>query len=87
MNKKEIKINTEPLQICEAFDPDGNSIGFVNELQFIDLRAQICQKNVSGYYVVYKDQKFYINNEGRLPVFPKDLFKWYENSLNTLVGF
>lgn len=87
MNKKEIKINTEPLQTCEAFDPEGNSLGLVNELQFIDLRAQICQANVSGYYVVHKGQKVYINNEGRLPFFPKDLFHWYEKSLITLVEF
>lgn len=48
---KKIKHN-----VAEHFDPNGNSLGFLNELEHLDLRIQIAEHNVAGYYVVIPDE-------------------------------
>ena len=39
-------------QVVEHFDPYGNSLGYLNELECLDLRVQIAKNKISGFYVV-----------------------------------
>ena len=44
----------------EHFDPSGKSIGLLNELEHIDLRIQIEEESVSGYYFIADSEKIFI---------------------------
>lgn len=39
--------------------------------QFYDVRIQIKEKNLSGYYIEVENEKFPINPDGTLDVWPK----------------
>ena len=47
---------------AEHFDPNGNSIGFLNELEHLDLRIQIAEEKVDGYYAVIPDEEYFKEN-------------------------
>ncbi len=48
------------------YDPDGNKLGNVNQTGFIDFRIQVAKNKVEGYYVVFKNKKYYILLNGTL---------------------
>ena len=87
MNKlivKDIKGNQ-----WEFFDPDGNSLGFVNEHQFNDLRIQAKENVISGYYCLFKseygDIKVEILSSGKCTRWPSGFFDQWENALSHLI--
>lgn len=75
----EIKINYFDQEFVKLFSPDDEFIDDVNELQLLDIQCQICEKNLSGYYVVYSDYGVgNINSDGEIDYRPDDVFqtKW-----------
>lgn len=59
----------EPQQV-ELFDPNHNSMGFINEYEFHDIRVQIKNQQVAGYYCKWTDEHgieniFNIDKDGR----------------------
>ena len=44
-----IQINKITPPTLEIYDPDNNSLGFVNEYEFLDIRVQIKELHLSGY--------------------------------------
>jgi hypothetical protein len=61
-----MKIKKYNVQTIEHFDGDGNSIGFLNEHENLDLRCQIAEQKLNGYYLIFNDQKISIENNGKI---------------------
>ena len=61
-----VKINRFPVQTVEVFTPDGESLGFVNEIEFNDIKLQIAEQNLEGYYIMFEDKKINININGEI---------------------
>jgi len=57
-----IKVNKYEIQTIEHFDNNGNSLGFLNHLESIDLRIQIAQQRIEGCYVLLNDSKIMIDS-------------------------
>lgn len=58
----------------EHFDPEGNSLGFLNEIENLDLRYQIAKENAIGYYIIFEDKKINIDNNGNCDEWPKGMY-------------
>lgn len=69
-----IKVNKIEVQTVEHFDSEGNSLGFLNEFENADLRAQIVEQKAEGYYLVFKDKKIAIETNGKLSDWPAGLY-------------
>ena len=61
-----IKVNKYEVQTIEHFDNDGNSLGFLNEYENADLRCQIAEQKISGYYLTFNDTKIQIESNGKI---------------------
>lgn len=69
-----LKINKITAETVNVYDPQDNLLGAVNEYEFLDLRAQIKEKQLDGYYVIHKGEKVAINKNGQIADWPYDLF-------------
>jgi hypothetical protein len=74
------KITPETVNI---YHDEYGFIGEANEYEFNDLRIQIMNNKVEGYYVLKGDVRYYINNEGRLADWA--FFGLYEDQLRQLL--
>jgi hypothetical protein len=61
-----IKVKKYEVQTVEHFDPDGNSLGFLNEYENADLRCQIAEEKASGYYLMFNGLKIPIEPDGKI---------------------
>jgi len=59
-----IQINKIIPQTVEAFDPDGNSLGFINYFEYNDLRIQIIKEKAEGYYMMFNGERIDIDRDG-----------------------
>lgn len=82
--KKEATVNKIVPQEVEVFNPDDKSLGFVNEYEFNDLRVQIAENKLEGYYVMYNDIKHPIDKNGRIENWSQGLFDLFETQLSNL---
>lgn len=74
-----VQINNDITETsCFLYGPkDGQNvlIGEIkNELAFYDVRVQIKDQQLEGYYILFKGQRHYIESDGRINNFPRDLF-------------
>lgn len=83
-NKEIVHINRITPQTVEAFTPKGRSMGFVNEYEFNDLRVQIAENKLEGYYIMYNDIKHPIDKNGRIENWSQGLFDLFEIQLSKL---
>lgn len=82
--KKEATVNKIKPQEVEVFNSDDKSLGFVNEYEFNDLRIQIAENNLEGYYVMFNDIKHPIDQNGRIEDWSQGLFDLFEIQLSKL---
>lgn len=68
----------------EFFDPMGKSMGFLNELQAIDVRIQIVQNNLTGYSAEVDGEKIVINPDGNYNY--NGLLEIFNKSLNMCIN-
>ena len=61
-----ISINKYQIQTIEHFDPSNKSLGFLNEHENVDLRCQIAENKIEGYYMVFNNTKVPIHSNGRV---------------------
>lgn len=61
-----IKVKKYEIQAVEHFDDNGNSLGFLNEHENYDLRCQIAEQKVSGYYLIFNGLKIQIEPNGKI---------------------
>ena len=68
------------------FNPDGESIGTINEYEFLDARVQIKEQQLSGYSFTFKNSKKYkIDRFGILEYHPEGLFDNYSYYFSLLI--
>jgi len=80
-----VKINKIILQTCEAFSPDDKSLGFLNYFEFLDFKIQIKEKKLVGYYMLYNNEKIYIDEDGRCDSYPKGFYDLVDIQLDKLI--
>jgi hypothetical protein len=71
-------------QTVELFDPQGNSMGFVNEYEFNNVRIQIKNAKAEGYYCMFEGKKFVIDKNGRSKDWFPGFFDLIEYQLSQL---
>lgn len=69
-----IKVNKIEVQTVEHFDSQGNSLGFLNEDENLDLRTQIAEQRATGYYLVFNGEKIGITPNGKVENWPNGLY-------------
>lgn len=58
-------IKIEPITY-EHFDPNGDSLGFLNDYENTWLRIEIVKQQVEGYYLITNGEKFEIKLNGKI---------------------
>ena len=66
-----MKLNKIDPATVEPLDREGNSLGILNEYEFLDARAQICEHQLKGYSFKCEEGTFKIDWNGRLEYYPK----------------
>lgn len=86
MNKIEIRcIRNKPVRI---FNPDGSLLCETdNLLQFNDIRIQIKDQKLEGYYLEFEGEKSIIDSNGGICNWMKGLFAIAADQLNDLYDF
>ena len=69
-----VVVNHITPQTVELFDPQNNSLGFVNEYELGDVKIQIAKYKLSGYYVKFEERKLRIDHFGTLEDYPNGFF-------------
>ncbi len=62
-------------------------LGLVNELELNDLRIQVMNEQIEGYWVKFDDRRIDIMKDGSLSDWPKGFFDLFEKQLFTLAGW
>jgi len=79
-----ITVNKIIPQVVEHFDPSGKSLGLLNEYESTDLRCQIAESNVNGYYLMFNNQKIEILPNGKIDNWVSGLYDLNENLIAKL---
>lgn len=58
-------IKIEPITY-EHFDPNDNSLGFLNDYENTWLRIEIVKNQIEGYYLISNGEKFNIELNGKI---------------------
>ena len=80
-------VNRITPQTVELFDPQDNSLGFVNEYELGDVKIQIAKYKLSGYYVKFEERKLRIDIQGTLEDYPRGFFDTNFNHNMELFGY
>lgn len=73
---------------CQLFGPNDQLVGVIeNSLAFYDVRVQIKKQGLEDYYILFKGVRYYIDKDGKLPIWPIDLFVKEEEYLQQLIGW
>jgi len=78
---KPIKIE---VQTVEHFDPEGKSLGFLNDFENIDLRRQIAENKAIGYHLIFNGEKIDILPDGKITNWAVGLYDDHEILLSKL---
>lgn len=71
---------------CDVYKPNGELLIHTNNmLTFTDIRVQIKQKQLNGYYIVFENKRYEIKSNGRIEHWPNGLFSVYINKLVNLI--
>ncbi len=81
-----IQVNKITPQTAELFNPQGESMGFLNEYEFNDIRIQIMREKAEGYYFMFEGEACVIDKNGRLDYWPEGFFDIYDKQLSKLIG-
>ena len=81
-----IKINPHPEYRVNLYDPKGDLMGAVNELELRDVQIQIFKQEAIGYYITHFDsnEKIMIESNGILSNFPKQFEQNYYLTIKLL---
>lgn len=87
-----IKINEIEETTCKLYNPENKLIGEIKSfLQLGDVRIQIMQNELSGYYIIWKEGteeaiQIYIDKLGNLDHWPIGFYDDFDNQLDKLLG-
>lgn len=80
----QIKEFKEP--ICKLFNPKSELIGIIkSELQLTDIRVQIKELKLNGYFIHWKDEIIMIDSDGRLNDWPDGFYDLHNDMLMKLL--
>lgn len=80
-----IKINHIPQIECDLYDPDGNLVGVIkSEYSWNDVRIQIKEHNLLGYYVMFNGHKIDILPDGRCLTWPEGFYDVIDKQLEQI---
>lgn len=80
-----IKVNKITPQTVELFNPQDESMGFINEYEFNDVRIQIKEQKAEGYYCMFNGERFNINKDGRSQDWFEGFFDLIEQQMSKLL--
>ena len=85
-----IKIHEIKESVCNLYDPKDQLIGVLtSECQFNDIRIQLMEQNLDGYYVIWNngknDVRIDINRFGRVDNWPEDFYNIQVNQCYTIL--
>jgi hypothetical protein len=69
-----IKPTKIDVQLIEHFNPQDESLGFLNDYESLDLRCQIAEQKAEGYYLKFNGLKVSISEKGRLETWHNGLY-------------
>ena len=70
-----VKINKIKEPVCSLFNSKDEKIGDIKSfLQLQDIRVQILEKNLEGYYLIFNKQVIKINKDGLLSSWPINFY-------------
>lgn len=73
---------------AKLFNPEDEEIGVITTvLDFYDVRCQIKEKQLKGYYFMFGSYKVNILVNGKLTEHPSELFGKTDNYLEYLLGW
>jgi predicted ATPase len=81
-----IQVNKITPQTVELFNPQGESMGFINEYEFNDIRIQIQKEKAEGYYLIFNNEACIIDKNGRVDYWPDGFFDLFDKQLDQLLG-
>lgn len=80
-----IKINDIPQITCYLYDSDGYKLGIItSEYSFNDVRCQIKEQNLSGYFVMFKGHRIDIDSDGSVSNWPYGFYDITEKQIEIL---
>lgn len=71
---------------CALFSPEGILLGFPTYLELTNFQLEIQRKKFSGYYLIYNDEKIYINEDGIIEIWFKGFYDQQEVLMEKLLG-
>lgn len=80
-----IKVNKITPQTVELFNPQDESMGFINEYEFNDVRIQIKEQQAEGYYCMFNGERFDINKDGRSQDWFEGFFDLLDKQMSKLL--
>ena len=87
MKEQPIKINDIKQVMCFLYSPDDEFIGTIeSEYSWNDVRIQIMEQKLSGYYVMFNEHKIEIDSDGRCETWPDGFYDITEKQLEKLFG-
>lgn len=73
---------------AELFGPGDTLIGTIDtNLQLLDIRVQIKEQKLSGYYIIWRNNRLDIDKYGSVSNWPVGFFDTLDNLLNKLIGW
>jgi predicted ATPase len=82
-----IKINRIKETTAKLYDPEDVYVGTIKSvLQLNDVRIQIMGQKLSGYYIIWKDDKLEVTKDGRMEYWPKGFFDTFDYQLTALIN-
>lgn len=82
-----IKIREIKEIISELYNPEDKFLGIINsDKQLNDIRIQIAEKGLNGYYIKWRDNKIFIYKDGNLSSWPYGFYDLMGNQLITLIS-
>lgn len=86
IEENEIVVRNIKDEYCSIYKPNGELLIHTNDLLiFEDIRLQISEKQMNGYYVIFHDEKITIDRNGTLEKWPNGLFDKHEDILSKLL--
>lgn len=76
-----------PPQYVDVYKPNGEHFSKVNEHELYDIRLQIKNQELEGYYIVFENVRIYINIKGQLDHWPKGFFDLTDHYLSLLLDW
>lgn len=71
---------------CDLYNEQGEHIGAITtELQLYDVRLQIKEKALTGYYIIFQNKRILINKDGSIDYWPDGFFDKLQNKLDKLL--